>query len=1012
MSNERKRIDEIFDAAVERQGKGRQSYLDQACAGDLELRKQVEALLGADQAAQRFLERPVARVTSTPDTDVEEESVATLQRLGPYRILEPLGSGGMGSVFIAAREDQEFQRLVAVKLIRRGLESAAARRRFIVERQILAGLEHPYVARLYDGGTTEAGQPYLVMELVDGLPIDRYCDEHRLSIGDRLELFAKVCEAVQFAHRSLVVHRDLKPANILVTEDGNPKLLDFGIAKLLDAHSHPFPFDTTLTGPSPRTPSYSSPEQIRGGAVTTATDVYALGVLLYRLLTGRSPYRLESNLPHELEKAILEQEPLRPSSSLALKDSIEGEESLSPGEIALRRSTRIKPLRKLLRGDIDVIVSTALRKEGTQRYGSAKDLAEDLERHRKNLPVQAQRDSLFYRTGKFLRRHRLSVAIAASIVLVTAGFIIRQEEEKRRILQQRQREQAVTTFLKSLFEVSDPGENRGQTLTAQEILEKGAEELQQSLEDQPILKASLLTTIGEVFSNLGQIKEGLAYFEQAQKIMSATPSAAHRERGMILERLGWCHLWFGELDQAQASLENALDHYQQMVPLDPEPIVDTLALLARSYRNQGDFQHSEAAALEAIKVARTELGESVALARAEGEMAKTLLEQGAHREAGEILEQVVASRIRFQGSDHPDVLAIMGTQALAFNRSGDSEAARDTYVQILNMQRRVLGENHPMLTIIYSNLAASELKLAHFPAAEAAISKALAGIRKTRENNHSAIGVNLQFLTVIQLSQGKLGTALETAEDCLRLFLEAEGEEHQETGISYVLRGMVQRALGRVTEAEASLRQGLSILRRSLPSNNPRIATASRELAALLIDLGDFSAADILIEECAAIKESNSNRHHRHSVPILQARGRIAAGQQRYAEASRLIDEAIALQLETQSPRHPSRADLLSTRAALQLLIREGPGAVETARQALEVALEGAGGVSPAAGRAKLALALALEDQGRQEEALTLFEEAVQILPSGADRLLVGPWSARRELARLSEKADSAKSAT
>ena len=334
--------------------------------------------------------------------------------VGPYRLLEEIGHGGMGTVWLAERSDEAYTKRVAIKLMQRGLHSTELLARFKTERQILASLDHPHIARLIDGGTTENGVPYVVMEHVEGKPLDLHCDEERLTTGQRLELFSQVCEAVSFAHRHLVVHRDLKPANIMVTAKGEPKLLDFGIAKLLDPENAGHTVAETATSARLLTPEYASPEQVRGEPISVATDVYALGVLLYRLMTGRSPYGVSTEVPREYEAAILDNEPLRPSTVVTSPDT-------DPA-VVTSRSTSPQKLQRRLVGDLDNIVLHALQKEAERRYATVNELSTDIGRYLAHLPVVARGDDWLYKARKFLVRNARSLAITTMVVVSIAAL--------------------------------------------------------------------------------------------------------------------------------------------------------------------------------------------------------------------------------------------------------------------------------------------------------------------------------------------------------------------------------------------------------------------------------------------------------------------------------------------------------------------------------------------------------------------------------------------------------------
>ncbi|HJX28070.1 MAG TPA: serine/threonine-protein kinase, partial [Thermoanaerobaculia bacterium] len=380
------KVDRVFAEALERTAAERSAFLDTACAGDAELRKEVEQLIAADQESTGFLEGTPGEILGLAADDRTHGSQEEGRELGPYRLLRKIGSGGMGTVYLARRNDEQYERDVAIKVLRSGLASTQSIHRFIAERQILARLEHPNIARLYDGGSMEDGRPYLVMELIEGVPVDEYCDRHRLTVNQRLTLFQKICAAVQYAHQNLLVHRDLKPGNILVTPEGEPKLLDFGIAKRLTPETGGGDLDKTRAGLRLLTPSYASPEQVRGEAITTASDVYSLGVILYELLTGHRPSQFSAGVPYDIERAICEQEPERPSAALFRPGPPSAEDT------AHARRTGPHALARRLRGDLDNIVLMALRKEPQRRYDSAAQLSQDLEKHLRDLPVTARPD--------------------------------------------------------------------------------------------------------------------------------------------------------------------------------------------------------------------------------------------------------------------------------------------------------------------------------------------------------------------------------------------------------------------------------------------------------------------------------------------------------------------------------------------------------------------------------------------------------------------------------------------
>ena len=393
----------MFEQVRELSESERPAFLTKTCDGDEELRREVESLLASEAKAGEFIDRRSLffSAETLPETGV---SVPTGQLIGHYRVLREIGRGGMGAVYLAERADRQYEKQVAIKLIKRGMDTDSVLRHFWNERQILAGFDHPNIARLFDGGMTEDGLPYFVMEFVEGVPITKYCEERALPISDRLQLFREVCAAVSYAHRHLVIHRDIKPSNILLTNEGVPKLLDFGIAKILQAEGEAATI-ATATGFGVMTPEYASPEQLAGRAVTTASDVYSLGMVLYELLTGRHPYRLESRSPHEIARAITEQEPTKPSTAIAKAEN---------SKFEIRNS-------KFLKGDLDNITLMALRKEPERRYQSVEQFSEDIRRHLEALPVRAGKDTLSYRAAKFVSRNRALTASAALVVVSLVG---------------------------------------------------------------------------------------------------------------------------------------------------------------------------------------------------------------------------------------------------------------------------------------------------------------------------------------------------------------------------------------------------------------------------------------------------------------------------------------------------------------------------------------------------------------------------------------------------------------
>jgi serine/threonine-protein kinase len=569
-------IERLFELALAYGRCERAAFLERECS-DQDMRREIESLLDADEQAHGFWEPPLQTVHAPDD------------RIGPYRLLRKVSDGETSSVYLAARDDGQYHQQIAIKLIRPGAASRHVLQRFRQERQILASLVHPNIARLLDGGTTSAGQPYLIMEYVDGEPLDVHCQQRKLSLTRRLELFIVVCQAVHFAHRSLVVHRDLKPSNILVGADGTPKLLDFGIAKLLDPEALGICAARTATVARVMTPYYASPEQVSGKSISTASDIYSLGVLLYQLLTGHRPYDFRSLSLHEIERVVCEAVPLPPSRALC-------------------RSPRAR-----LPRDVDNIVLMAMRKEPERRYASAQELADDLRRCLAREPVRARPDTLGYRMSSFVRRHTGAVAAAAGIFLVlTAGVLVTTWQWRRAVVAQahietqRRIAQQSLEFVVDLFKVPEaPVAVR--ELTARELLERGAARLRGGEEPRDV-HAALQHTLGVVYRNLGDFRQAARLLEEAVAERSSAPGS-EPELADSLYQLGAISAVVGSPDRARALLARALAIREQLLGPDDLSVADVLEELADNVGYKVPLQEAQDDMRRALDIRRHDTGD-------------------------------------------------------------------------------------------------------------------------------------------------------------------------------------------------------------------------------------------------------------------------------------------------------------------------------------------------------------------------------------------------------------------
>jgi non-specific serine/threonine protein kinase/serine/threonine-protein kinase len=609
-------IKEIFQAAMEQAPEIRADFLAKACADDLELRNEVEQMIAMMDEADSFIEEPAFNIGDHYTTQkVAVQQPIEGSYIGHYKVVREIGQGGMGAVYLAIRADDQYKKRVAIKLIRGGANNDYLRRRFLSERQILASLDHPNIAKLLDGGTTEDGSPYLVMDYIEGSSIDEFCDKNKLSTAERVKLFRAVCSAVHYAHQKLVIHRDIKPGNIIVTADGTPRLLDFGIAKLLNPELSLQTLDLTLGPMGPMTPEYASPEQVRGDALTTASDIYSLGVVLYELLTGHRPYKFSSRVPHAIAQVICEQEPEKPSTVInrietnpfALSAT---EISLSPEIVSRTREGQPEKLRRRLQGDLDNIILMAMRKEPQRRYASVEQFSEDLRRHIEGLPVFARKATISYRTTKFINRNKIAVAAGVLVALTLIGGIITTLWQAHRASLQKAKAEQRFNDVRSLansfmFEIHDEIQNLPGSTPARQLLVTKAlkylDSLAKESSDDVTLQRELATAYSKVgdiqgnptVANLGDIYGSLESYRKALKIRQALPAEATNNFDAEIElannydRVGDMVLLDQDLKGATENYQKALEIRQRLAEREPNNSLVRYDL-AYSYSNLAD----------------------------------------------------------------------------------------------------------------------------------------------------------------------------------------------------------------------------------------------------------------------------------------------------------------------------------------------------------------------------------------------------------------------------------------
>lgn len=630
-------------------------------------------------AQEHFLEQEPPRPT--------KESSLAGKNLGAYRLISRIGEGGMGNVWLAERVDGRFERQVAVKFLHFALASQGVAQRFKREGRILGQLLHPHIAELIDAGVTPNGEPYLVLEYVRGEQIDEYCDERMLDVNSRIQLFLDVLTAVIHAHANLVVHRDIKPSNVLVSGEGEVKLLDFGIAKLLADDTNPTAATLlTLESGSALTPLFAAPEQVTGGAITTATDVYSLGVLLYVLLTGQHPTGPGPRSPADLVKAITEMEPPRLSDAVGAQDEdAETKRGASPGK-----------LRRSFRGDLDLIVGKALKKNPQERYASVAALGDDLRRYVRHEPISVRPDSVSYRVSKYVRRHRAGVAVTASLLLLLAGFSIVQTVELRRITRERDRADRIADFMTGVFKVSNPGERVGNSVTAREILDKASKDIDEGLSKDPELQAQMMHVMGRAYMMLGLQSQAQSLYERSIKLGSSSVGTNNPETLRTMNDLSWTLFQQGRLSEAENLQRRLLSLQQRILGPEHHDTLETMGQLATTLCEEGNCAEAEKLDRADLESTRRLLGpEAPDTLAAMDNLSMYLAQEGKLTEAEELEQKTLEIEVRVFGFENLGTISSMTSLASIQRDLGKYEQAEKLFRQTLDLEARVLGPDQP-----------------------------------------------------------------------------------------------------------------------------------------------------------------------------------------------------------------------------------------------------------------------------------------------------------------------------
>ncbi|KAA3615378.1 MAG: serine/threonine protein kinase [Calditrichaeota bacterium] len=841
-----KQIEELFAAALGISDEQQDYFLREKCGEDRELYDEVKSLLDEDKNMHSLLyESPVS-----PLFEFSSDAQYIGKNLGVYHIEKQIASGGMGAVFLASRNDGLYEQKVALKIIHSGLKSASFLQRFERERQILAGLNHPNIAYLLDGGISKEGTPYLVMEYVDGKPFDVFVREKKLRISERLRLFMKVCEAVIYAHNHLVIHRDLKPGNIFVTEEGQVKLLDFGIAKVLSAEDNTPEMHTMIEGGViPFTPEYASPEQIEGKNISTVSDVYSLGVLLYELLCGQRPYQFKTKTLLEMQQVL--QNTVAQKPSIAIKKATENSEDAHSWLLP------ITPAR-ILKGDLDNICLKMLKKEPELRYHSVELVKMDIERYLAGLPVSAANDNFTYRVSKFIGRHKLAVGLTASFItaltVVSIFYTLQLQQETKRAQQEAKKTGQVAEFLKSLFETASPEGSRGKIFTAVDLLEAGAKNVENSLFEQPDVQAEMFAIIGDVNRRIGRYAEAETMenksLERNLTFFGARSEAVARN----YFNLGNLYYDLGQYERSENNLMEALN-------------------LRNFVRTEADFFYSDVlAGLADVEYQNRDYIRSDSLFAA----AQAILERSANSES-------------VRGA------AIFNARAAIARRLGKFDQASKLYQKTLALRKSLLGSDHADVAHTLNHIGRLYYMQGKFSDAEAYAREGLALREKIFGENHQETGASLSNLANILKSSGRLKEAEKYYRRSFNAFMKVVGENHQYAGsLSYNL-GMTLYELGRLKDAEDKLRLAIRINDKQLSPEHAIHVNSRIALGRLLTDENQTDEAYTLLQYAYKLSRENNGEQHKTTALAASEMGHCLLKMGNFDLAENRLTAAIAI---------------------------------------------------------------------------------------------------------------------
>jgi non-specific serine/threonine protein kinase/serine/threonine-protein kinase len=976
------REQEIFQACLDLPPSERQAHLDETCPGDSVVRARIERLLAAHERAERATLHPLGPLSLDLVAD----------HIGPYRLTGVLGEGGMGIVY-DAEQQQPVQRRVALKVLKLGMDTREVIARFMAERQALAAMDHPAVAKVFDAGHTVAGRPYFVMERVEGVPLLEYCDREQLSILRRVELVAQVCRAVQHAHQKGVIHRDLKPSNVLVTlSDGAalPKIIDFGIAKAAGLDAPWKGTELTRVDQMLGTPAYMSPEQAgRGGQdVDTRTDVYSLGVMLYELLTGQLPAEPAETGATEF-LAALAQGDVRPAKPSARVGTIDAKDT------ALRRSTTPAGLRRQLAGDLDWICMKALETDRNRRYETPLALADDLRRHLTSEPVMAGPPSRTYRLRRLVRRHRTTMAAAtvAVVALLTGSAAavtqaVRATEAEQSARADAETARQVSDFLINLFEVSEPGATSGGAVTARELLDQGAARIRGELEAQPLVRARVQAVIGEIYRKLGLYDPAGSLLEEALSAREQLLESSHVEVVQTLHSIGRLQFDRGDRAGAEATFRDALSRLATATQPDRIEEARLQCELGQVLRDNAKFAEAEALFLRAIDTLTRELGpahEEVGLAW--GGLGSVFHTQGRFEDAEVALRNSIANGEKVLSPDHPELAVALANLANTLGRLGRDDEAEPLHNRVITILEKAYGPDHIAVAVAVGNLAGLYGRQGRLDLSEATTRKAFAIRERIFGPDHPNAVIELKNLGLTLMLKADYEGARQAFERNLEVEQKAFGAAHPRVAWTEARLGGLYLRLGRLDAAEAAYQRALAATEKTLDPDHIDTVGNVRGLGQVALRRGRLDEADAFFAR--AMASSLKTPSHPDVPNTLKALGELRRRQGRLDEARASIEQALARQREVFRVGHPAIGETLVLLADVLAGQRDPAEAERLYREAATIAEKALGPDHPDVARALHGLGAVLAGDhsrstgsnytARRSEALDAVERALAI---------------------------------